>query len=158
MAGRLRSDPHAEDAVPYGPTQFHLRHILLGMLLVSVALAPVHLVLPQGSFDAVPFQAKAVVVFVVVAVSNFLLMTACVWGAFLPARWIFPLLLIGPVLSGIVTLVEFGSLDLALGPAPGEVGKILYLINISKCAAVFGSLLIFRAVGLRLVRARSPGH
>ena len=40
-------------------------------------------------------------------------------------------------------------------PPPGqgmEAALVFYLLNLSQCAAVLGTLLIFRAIGFRLVR------
>lgn len=154
---RLTGGP-GEGTAPHGPLQFQLRQMLLGMLLVSLALAPARLVLPKGPMESDSFDRELLVVLAAVTVSNLLITVPCIWGAFSRRRFILPLILVWLLYCGVVTATEFGSLVAALGPpGPGseEVALWIYGINVSQCAAVFGSLLILRAAGLELARIRS---
>ena len=65
------------------------------------------------------------------------------------------------VYCGLLTGVEFGLFFAVAGrPGGNELYKIYFLIyalNLTQCGVVLGTLLIFRAVGLRLVRLSRDG-
>ncbi|MHC4177116.1 MAG: hypothetical protein ACYSWU_06400 [Planctomycetota bacterium] len=141
-----------------GRLQFQLWHMFVGMLFVSVALSPARVVLPSGdigSFD--PYYEELFVLIPAIAISNLLIAVPCVWGAFLPRRTFLPLAVGWLLYCGLLTALEFASLVAILGP-PGEdqVPFWMYLVNISQCITVFGTLLVFRALGFRLLRVSKP--
>ncbi len=70
-----------------------------------------------------------------------------------------PLLLGWVVYCAVLTTVEFGSLCAVLGsPGAGfwEPPLTFYLLNLSQCVAILGTLWILRAIGFRMVRM--PAH
>jgi hypothetical protein len=141
-----------------GDFQFHLRHVLLGMVFLSLALAPARLVLPAGdSTETLYLDNELWVLLPAVAICNLLITVPCIWGAFLDAKRLVPLAFGWLFCCGVLSAVELGVLSVFLGP-PNEVEVIvyMYLFNASQCAVVFGTLLIFRALGFRLLR--EPGN
>ncbi len=141
-----------------GRLQFQLGHMMLGMLFVSIALAPGRVVLPPGDLADVRIDSELPILLPVVVACNLLIAVPCIWGAFrrkeilgrLIAAWLGYCLL--------VTAAELAVLVAFLGPAPTEeVPSQLYVFNLAQCATVFGTLLLFRALGFRLVRLPSPG-
>ena len=143
----VRSDSQAK-------LQFNLRHLLLSMFLLSVAMAPARLVLPEQGTFYLPHDYGVWIVLAGVALCNVVVTVPCIWGAF--ATKCVPLqLAIGwPIYCVLITGVEFACFTMFLGstPDPGEVFFALYLMNLTQCATVFGTLMIFRQIGFRLVR------
>jgi hypothetical protein len=89
-------------------------------------------------------------------VVNLLVAVPCIWGAFARVSIIVPLALAWLVYCAIITAIEFGVLVSIFGPGPPEeVPYWIYVLNVSQCATVFGTLLILRALGFRLVRVPS---
>ena len=141
-----------------GRLQFQLRHLMLGMLFVSIALAPGRVVLPAGdltSFRGLGYEWFALLALLVVC--NLLIAVPCIWGAFARVTIIIPLALGWLVYCAVVTAVEFNILVSILGPrnTPEELRYLMYILNVSQCATVFGTLLVLRALGFRLVRVPS---
>ncbi len=137
--------------------QFNLRHLLLSMFLLSLAMAPARLVLPEGGGWTIPFdETELFVLLVGMAVCNVVVTIPCIWGAFVRAGKL-PSLAVGWLAyCAVLTGVEIGSFVVILGQGnPNNLAEILfayYVMNLMQCATVFGVLLIFRALGFRLVR------
>ncbi|MEQ8788240.1 MAG: hypothetical protein RIC55_18170 [Pirellulaceae bacterium] len=138
--------------------QFRLWHLLLAMVLLSLAIAPLKAVLPPGDSlwpDNLPI-ARAALILSALAVCNLLITVPCIWGAFLPRRLLIPVGLGWTVYCGILTAVEIGMLSLLIR-MPQSIGEMFpdfYTINFSQCMVVFGVLLIFRAIGFTLLRVQ----
>ncbi len=139
-----------------GRLQFHLGHLLLGMLFVSIALAPGRAVLPPGDLRDLELDEEVLALIPVAIGCNLVIAVPCIWGAFLSRRILVPLAFGWVVYCAILTAVEYGTLVALLGP-PGkdETPLLMYLGNLSQCSAVFGTLLVFRALGFRLLRVPS---
>jgi hypothetical protein len=137
--------------------QFHLSHLLAGMLLLSVALGLGRVVLPAGKLENLHVHRELWILLPIVAICNLLVTSPCIWGAF--ARWkIMPLLAgIWVLYAWLVTLLQVGVLtDLMRSAEPG-IRSIMCVLNLSQCVTVWGALLLLRATGFRLVRrSKSP--
>jgi hypothetical protein len=126
------------------------------MLFVSLALGPARVVLPPGEIKSLDFDEELIVLFVALMICNLLIAVPCIWGAFLRARVLLPLALAWPVYCLILTAIEYGVLVALIGPGGDGAALGIYVSNVCQCAAVFGTLLIFRALGFRLLRVPSP--
>jgi len=157
---RLVSSAAEADVSTEGPFQFYLWHLLAGMFFLSVALAPARIVLPPGDLGGIPLDRETVLVIVVVMICNLVITVPCIWGTFLKRQTVILLAFVWPIYCIVLTAIEIGVFAALLG-APGGAELVepmgLYsLMNLSQCAAVFGTLLIFRAVGFQLIRVAKP--
>lgn len=139
--------------------QFQIKHMLWAMFFWAVALSPLRMVLPPGKFEPLRIDSMFFVMLGAFVVCNLLLTIPCIWWAFVstarPARLVLAWLLYCAVLTIAVFAVPcalFGP------PAEGLVmaASMFFIINVTQCAAVFGILRIFRAMGFRLVRFTEP--
>jgi len=136
--------------------QFQLRHMMLGMLFVSLALAPGRMVLPPGDLADLQLEYQMFVVLAALVACNLLIAVPCIWGAFARTTILIPLAFGWLIYCGVVTVLEFVVLVSIFGPVPrDEMPMLMYLLNVTQCATVFGTLLLFRALGFRLVRVPS---
>jgi hypothetical protein len=136
--------------------QYQLWHLMLGILFVSIALAPGRVVLPQGDLTNLRLDYEMFAVLALLVVCNLLIAVPCIWGAFARATIIIPLALGWIVYCVVVTAVEYNVLGAILGPGPPEeMPYLMYVLNVSQCATVFGTLLILRALGFHLLRVPS---
>lgn len=155
---RLVASADAASKPSAGPLQFELWQMMLGVLFVSIALAPARAVLPPGNLDDLRLNGalrELIVVLTAATLCNLVVTVLCIWGAFLPQRRFFRLAFAWLFHCAAVTGVGFFGLVAVLGspgPESTKVAMSMYLLNVSQCAAVFGTLRIFRAVGFRLVR------
>ncbi len=81
----------------------------------------------------------------------------CIWGAFISAKAIVWLGLAWLFCASILTGLESVVLIAILQPPPFvryAIFMIAWPLNASQAATVFGTLLIYRALGFRLARAR----
>jgi hypothetical protein len=62
--------------------QSNLRHLLLSMFLLSVAMAPARLVLPEEGTFHLPDDYGIWIVLAGVAICNVVVTVPCIWGAF----------------------------------------------------------------------------
>jgi hypothetical protein len=136
--------------------QFNLRHLLLSMILLSLAMALARLVVPEVHEGSFVFPNELYVMLAGIAVCNVVVTIPCIWGAFAPLNML-PALTLGWLAYCIVlTGVEIGSFIAILGQRnPNDLAEIsfaYYVMNLMQCATVFGVLLILRALGFRLVR------
>jgi hypothetical protein len=127
---------------------------MAGMLFLSVALAPARLVLPQGDFGGFYLDGELLILLPVVAVCNLVITVPCIWGAFLKVEILVPLAFGWLLYCAFLTLIEFGVLCAAFSPPPDAVDVLLlmYVVNVSQCVTVFGTLLVCRGLGFRLMR------
>ena len=138
----------------HGPFQFNVRHMILVMFLVALALGSAQLVLPSPDFAGLyHLGGESVVILGAIVVTNLVMTVPCIWGALVKSNPV-PLLA-WPVYCAFVTAIEFTALCFLLGP-PGadsrEVFMAFLLFNVLQCATVYFVLRLFRAVGFRLVR------
>lgn len=134
-------------------TQFHLWHLMLGMFLLSLVMAPARLVLPPGENFRLDLDDELYVLLAGVAFYNLVVTIPCIWGAFLPLKLLPGLILGWFVYNAILTGLEYGFFVLFLGsPGDDEIPFLMYLMNIVQCGTVFGTLLVFRSSGCRLKR------
>ena len=141
--------------------QFHLQHLLIAMVLVALALSPLRQMLPPGRGDALHLDRDLQVMLPVVILCNLVVVIPCIWWAFASKARLIPLLLGWAVYCGVLAAIEFACLAAALG-SPGndsqEVVLVFYMLNLSQCVAVLGTLWIVRAIGFRMVRMPGPGR
>jgi hypothetical protein len=139
-----------------GRLQFQLGHLMLGMLFVSLALAPGRVVLPSGDLANLRLEFEMFALLAVLVVCNLLIAVPCIWGAFARVTTIIPLAFGWLVYCAVVTAIEFSIFQSIFGPGPPEeIPYLVYVLNVSQCATVFGALLILRALGFRLLRVPS---
>ncbi len=143
-------------------SQFYLRHIMFGMVFLSLALAPARVVLPEGEITNLNMDGELFVLLTAMVICNIVVTIPCIWGAFLRWTVVAPIAVGWLVYCAILTGMEFLVLCAFLGsPGDDEVPFLIYLMNITQCATVFGTLLILRGLGFELVRApssASPKH
>jgi len=136
-------------------TRYGLKHILIGMVMLSLAMAPARAVLPAGQPEVINLNGESLAFVVALAISNLIICLPCIWGAFASSKKQGSFLVIWPAYCAVVTLIEFGGLVMVLGP-PGDsalfVGLVFYCMNISQCLTVYLTLLIFKGLGCRLTR------
>jgi hypothetical protein len=140
-----------------GPWQFNLQHLFLATFLWAVALAPLRHVLPPGPIGHLPHDPELPVLLPAVIVCNLLVTVPCIWGALVLRRSMAPLAVGWLFYCGLLTCGEFAVLSAIFRHSPNaEAGFRIFVVNLYQCATVFGTLLIYRALGFRLVRARPP--
>jgi hypothetical protein len=148
----------ATDTRPVSEVQFHLKHLLLSMFLLSLAMAMVRWGLPEGRPWSSELDGESIVFLTTLAFCNLFVTTPCIWGAFASARRI-PLLAVGWfAYCAVLTAVEIGVFTFFWKPLREvwlDIFFLFYLMNLMQCLTVFGVLLIFRAIGFRLVRVNS---
>ena len=142
--------------------QFNLRHLLLGMFLLSLVLGAARVILPTEERWSLPMDSELWVILGAVILCNLLITIPCIWGSFAPTGLMVPLAIAWTVYCTVLTIVEFGVLCLILGSPGGDTVEAVItflLLNLSQCGTVLGSFLLLRSVGLRFVRlpiARKP--
>ena len=145
----------ADEPSELGEHQFRLSHLLAGMFLLSVALSLGRVVLPAGRIEDLTFEGLWIVL-AVVAICNLLVTSPCIWVAFV--RWRRILLLAGIWVPYAVLLswLEVNVLTATSGPAGDDIYFLMCVLNLTQCVTVWGTLLLLRAAGFRLVRKRKP--
>ena len=137
--------------------QFNLRHLLLGMFLLSVVLGAGRLLLPVEEEWRLYMDDELWVVLSAVILCNLLITVPCIWGSFAPSSMMVPLAVGWILYCSALTGAELGILSLILG-FPDDASDVFVgflMMNLTQCATVFGSLLLLRVAGLRFVRRRS---
>jgi hypothetical protein len=134
--------------------QFTIRHMLLAMFLLSVALSPLRSVLPPGDAGSSHFDRVTFALLTSLVVCNLVVTMPCVWWAFSSTGTIIRRALGWLVYCAVVAAIEVVALLAVIGPRHRwlEIALLFFVLNVSQCAAVFGTLLLFRAIGFRLVR------
>jgi hypothetical protein len=154
-AFRYRMVVPGEAALPAGqkPMQFQLKHLVVGTLLLSVALAPIRLVLPKEIAGNLLPRPGLFVVILAVIVVNLVATLPCLWGGFASARKLWS---VGPawtIFSLLVSAVEYMFLCRMVSP-PTERDSfwMFYLMNVTQGIVVFAVMRIYRTLGYRLQR------
>jgi hypothetical protein len=133
--------------------QFRLRDLLLTVFVLSLAIAPLHFVVPpvKGTLSFVGLDTVLMKV-VLLVVCNLVLAVPCIWGAFLRM----PVMLVAGAVWLLYCLAlswgEYAILQSVNIAWPSQTVSRLYTLNLSQCITVVTTLLIFRALGFRLVR------
>jgi hypothetical protein len=142
--------------------QFHLWHLVLVMVSLSVAFAFARLMLTtmdMGSFEQLIFAVWGELDWKVLGrpplliFGSLLVTLPGVWSAFQGAKMIIPLLLGWLLYCALVGELQF-LLFVLLPYAPIEEVDFVggYLLNVAHAATVIGVLLLLRALGCRLLR------
>jgi hypothetical protein len=87
-------------------------------------------------------------------VANLVATVPCLWGGFVAAANLIPLGFSWLPYCLLVTGIELGLIGLVEHSPPdwGHVFGIIYLLNLTQCAVVFGVMRVYRALGYRLER------
>jgi hypothetical protein len=142
--------------LPQEQWQFHIKHLLVGTFLLAVALSPLHSILPPGGAARFHLDRELLVVLSAVILCNLLVTVPCIWGAFVSRADLVPLILGWIFYCAVLTLAEVVTLSVLINPLEPDaayVGFLCYLVNIFQCVVVFGSLRLYRTLGLHLLRA-----
>lgn len=135
--------------------QFRLEHLLMATALVALALAPFREVLPPAGNERVSINDSFVILLSVLIACNLVITIPCIWWAFAKTSRVIVLTAVWPFYCAGITAIEFACLHALLGP-PGvklwQRAMTFFVANLAQCAVVVGALLIFRAIGFRLVR------
>jgi hypothetical protein len=140
--------------------QFHLQHLLVAMFFLAIALSPLHQVLPPGNVDSLGINHVWWTLLTAMVLCNLVVALPCLWWAFASKAKLIRLVVGWAIYCAVLTAIEFGSLCAILGrpgPSYADVAFHFYLINLSQCAAVLGTLWILRAIGFRMVRRPALG-
>ena len=155
---RLTRRPGDADESLHEDRQFRLQHMLAATFLVAVALSPLQQILPPGE-NTLHIERQMLIMLPAVILCNLFIAIPCIWWAFMSTTALVRLLFGWLFYCALLTAIEFGSLCAILGPPGHEwmhVGFVFYVINVSQCAAILGTLLILRAIGFRMVRTPLP--
>jgi hypothetical protein len=137
--------------------RFRLTHLLWAMLAIALTIAPGKLILPSGDWNVfVLFRDEPMEAWIflgVVLLMNILITIPGLWIAF--ARpWNMALAIMAWLIyCSVITGTEIA---IVLFMEPGadefmEVYFIVWLINFTQFAVVYGALAIFRSIGFQLV-------
>jgi hypothetical protein len=135
--------------------QFTLRHLLVAVFLISLALSPFRLVFPAENPGSWSEHSDTPGIFLAMISFNYVATIPCIWLAFLAIPKLIRLTLVWLVCCAILTAIVFGGLFALIGPPPrGELTLALefYALCLSQGVAVLVGLLVLRYVGFRLVR------
>ncbi len=135
--------------------QFNLRHLLLGMFLLSLVLGAARVILPTEDHGGLHVDDELGTILGAVILCNLLITVPCIWGSFAPIALMFPLAVAWIVYCALLTISEFAVLCLLLGPPGNHAAETLIaflLLNLSQCITVLGSFLLLRAAGFRFIR------
>lgn len=136
-----------------GQLQFELRHMLIGMAILSAALAPARAVLPPGSLENLVESGWSWAPVTVGLVVNLAVVVPCIWLAFLRPK------IAGQAALGWLAYVAVATglevlVFIAVWHAPAEARLFMmyFILNVFQCATVIGVLLVLRRLGWRLER------
>jgi hypothetical protein len=138
--------------------QFQLKHMLIGTFIFAIALSPLRAVLPQEGLGNFELGRREWEMFVLVGAAicvNLIATLPCLWGGFVSRARLVPLGLAWLIYTLIVTGLEFWGLCAVLRapPEPWKVFWVIYVVNATQGAVVFGVMRCYRALGYRLLRA-----
>jgi hypothetical protein len=149
--------PAYERPSSHNERQFHLRHLLLGMVAVSVAFALGRVVLPRGALHIDTPRIDDFVLLAIMGIVNLLVVMPCIWWATLRVDRM--LLVLGGWLlyAGLISIMEVFVIGLLTGGRPGLNNEQFYiaLFNYAQCACVFVTLLVLRWAGFRLSKIQA---
>jgi hypothetical protein len=153
---RLTTSLDDNDAWLQEDRQFQVRHLLIAMFLVSVALSPLNQILPTETGNGRPLTRDDFIGLPIVLLCDLIVTLPFIWWAFVSAKRFSRLAFGWLAYCALLTAIEFACFYLAFGP-PGEGeslkhAMLIYSSNLAQCAAVLGTLLVIRALGFRLIR------
>jgi len=136
--------------------QFNLKHLFLGMVFASLALAMARFTLADVTMRDFDVDGEILLILAIVAIWNALVTAPCIWLAFNQggrlivgaAAWTLYVLL--------ASAIEVFVLIFFLGSPGGSNGAIILffaLFNLAQCLTVFATMLLLQGIGFRLVRA-----
>ena len=158
---RLTRRPDDTQASLQEDRQFNLKHLLIAMLLLSVALSPLQQILPPGTVPSLSLDREYFVLLPAAILCNLLIALPCIWWAFTSTatlvRLLFGWLFYCATISAIAVMCICALIK---GPAADKRLEAILgisVFNLSQCIAVLATLLIIRALGFRMVRTpRQP--
>jgi hypothetical protein len=136
--------------------QFEIKHLLIGTLFLALALAPLRIVIPNTFLLHIAFEREMFFLIGASIVANLLATLPCLWGGFVSTHKLVPLGVGWLLYALLVTGLEVGALCAVVRYPPPELGRvfaIVYLVNVTQGAVVFGVMRCYRALGYRLLRA-----
>jgi hypothetical protein len=158
---RLTRRPDDTQASLQEDRQFNLKHLLIAMLLLSVALSPLQQILPPGTVHSLSLDREYFVLLPAAILCNLLIALPCIWWAFTSTAtlvrllfgWLFYCATISAIaVTCICAIIKGPAADKRLEAILG-----ISVFNLSQCIAVLGTLLIIRALGFRMLRTpRQP--
>ena len=138
--------------------QYRISHLLWGVFLLSLCLGLSRLALPQYDLREAYVDRELLVILPTMAFANLLAAVPCIWGAFAPWRWIFPLAVGWLLYAAMISVLEVSVLIAFLG-SPGRqdvpMSVLFGMINITQGVTVWLTLVVLRLAGYRLVRTDS---
>jgi hypothetical protein len=156
---RLASGDTVDLPWTQGRLQFNMQPMLVATALVSIAMAPLRTILPPEDVEPSGFGGELCLEFTLAAISGLMLTTPCIRAAMCRASRLIPIGFMGFVYCGVITALVLGMYVAIVGSISLDeyLGRCLlfFMVNVSQCVTVFGTLLLFRALGLRLVRRPS---
>lgn len=157
---RLIADSSVADATPQerarpgvAERQFHLRHLLWGMLIVSLLLSAGRLILPQhGVWTNAAVDGTVLVLALAVIACNLCVTIPCIWIAFLARRSIAAIAIAWGIYIVIATGFQFAALCALLGQPGTPVRAFMFFLvsNFTQCVAVAVPLKLFHFLGIDL--------
>ena len=150
---RLTRRPDDTAASLQEDRQFQIQHLLVATVLVALALSPLRRMLPPGTVDSLHLDRELFVLLPAVILCNIVVVLPCIWWAFArsaarpaPSR-----------MGGRLRRPHNCRIRISLRGAwltcAGfwEPPLTFYLLNLSQCVAILGTLWILRAIGFRMV-------
>ena len=154
LGWRLMS-PRSSDDAAVDERQFNIKHLIVGMFLVSIALGLGRIVMPAGDWKLSGLEYEFMIILPTIGVVNLIVAVPCIWGAFAHWKLLIPLAFGWVLYALIVSIVEVGVLIAFLGsPGDDSIWLIFTLFNVAQCLSVFGTLAALRLIGFQLVRTR----
>jgi hypothetical protein len=155
-AFRYRMLSPGEAAVPtaHEKFQFEIKHLLIGTAVFAIALSPIHAVVPDALLKDFQPQWQMFFVIGVAIAANLVATLPCLWGGFVGSSSLMPLGFGWLIYCLLVTGLELGIFSvLQRGPPhTAEALVVIYLLNVTQGAVVFGVMRAYHAIGYRLQR------
>ena len=154
---RLVDGEEAQSATSPQRSQFQILDILKCMAVLSATLAFLKLTsfrLPTSEVSLWNLALLAIVICLLLAA-----ILPCLWSAFAKTSELILIGLLWLLYGGAVTLVWLGGAALLFGPQTfdSEAFWMFYVLFTSQCMTVYLVMLIFRGMGVRLVRLGNSG-
>ena len=156
----VRQQDH-DDATAIAESQYQIRHLLAAMLLLSAVLTPLYLVLPSSSgYEVWYFSLRLFLGKPLMLLANYILLIPCFILAYkVKSRWIplaFAVLLPYSVVVTLAEVPAYYVISVVSDHVSFEPPSLAScLCKLAQYATVLGGLLVLRALGYRLGRARS---
>ena len=149
--------PNLEKQNAIDEHQFNIKHLIAGMLVVSLALGLGRVVMPPGDWRITGLERELLFLLPAVGIVNLLVAVPCIWGALVGRALVIRLGLLWIFYALFVTLFEVGALIAFLGPPGGDdIWWVMTLFNLAQCLSVFATLALLRLIGFSLVCLPKP--